>query len=120
MADLSGYDANEYEPSVPSEVTRAGDYPAIITTSEWRDTKNGDGQYLYLELQVAEGEYQGRKLFERLNLKNQNEQAVEIAKRTLSAICRAVGNMTPTDSEDLHNIPILVKVDVEKRGENGE
>ena len=37
-------------------------------------------------------------------------QASEIAQRELSAICRAVGRFQINDSEELHNIPLIVKV----------
>jgi hypothetical protein len=37
---------------------------------------------------------------------------VEIAQRTLSGICRAVGVMTPRTSQDLHDKPFMVKIKV--------
>jgi hypothetical protein len=53
-------------------------------------------------MDVLEGEYAGRKLWERLNIENANQIAVEIAQRSLSAICHAVGVTTLSDSEQLH------------------
>jgi hypothetical protein len=38
---------------------------------------------------------------------------VEIAQRTLSAICHATGKMQVTDSEQLHLIPMLADVTVQ-------
>ncbi len=60
----------------------------------------------------------GRKLFDRLNLVNANAQTVEIAQRTLSAICHATGRLQVQDSEDLHLIPMLADVTV-KPPKNG-
>ena len=90
-----------------------GKYLAQIVNSEMRLTKDGMGQYLWLEIDVLEGPYQGRKLFDRLNLVNANPQTVEIAQRTLSAICHATGRMQVQDSEELHLIPFLAVVQVQ-------
>jgi len=45
---------------------------------------------------------------------------VKIAKAELSAICRAVGVMTPRDSVDLHNLPLQISVRLKKRDDTGE
>lgn len=110
--DLSGFNAEEVEPDTGFDPMPAGWYSAMITDSEMKTTKNGAGQYLQLRLDIIDGEHKGRVLFDRLNLINQNQTAVDIAQRTLSAICRAVGIMQPKDSSDLHDKPIRVKVSV--------
>ena len=61
-----------------------GDYKAVITESEVKETKAGDGQYLNLRIEIIEGEYQGRIIFVILNLWNPNPKAVEIANRELA------------------------------------
>jgi hypothetical protein len=86
-----------------------------------RVTKDGAGQYLYLELDILEGQYAGRKLFDRLNLINANPDAVQIAQRTLSSICRAVGKLQVNNSEQLHLIPMTLDVRVRPpKGAYGE
>ena len=120
MADLSGFNAAEVEPNQPFEVIPRGDYKCVITASAIKNTKDGKGRYLELELQVAAGEFVNRKLFDRLNIWNANEKAVAIAKGTLSAICRAVGVLTPRDSAELHMKPLLVSVSVSEREYEGE
>ena len=110
--ELAGFDASQVEPSTPREVIQAGWYKAVITKSEEKPTKAQTGSYLQLSLEIIEGEHQGRVISDRLNLNNPNATAVEIAQRTLSAICRAVGVMTPRNSEDLHDKPLMVKVKV--------
>ena len=111
------FDATQIAPRDNSPIP-AGEYLAMIVASEWKTTKAGDGQYLQLEMQVIEGPHANRKFWERLNLNNKNVQAVEIAERTLSAICHAVGKLNANDSEILHDIPMVVKLAVEK-GQNG-
>lgn len=110
MADLSGFDASKVEPNAPASVLPAGDYAVIIAASETKPTKAGDGEYLELRLQVCRGKHVNRVLFDRLNLRNANQQAVQIARGTLSAICRAVGVLTPHDSSELHGKPLLAVV----------
>jgi hypothetical protein len=114
MANLgTTFDATTIEPAKGYEVLPPGKYPAQIVNSETRVTKDGMGQYLYVEIDVLDGPYQGRKLFDRLNLVNANPQTVEIAQRTLSAICHATGRMQVQDSEELHLIPFIADVQVQ-------
>ena len=110
------FDANAVQPQESFEPIPAGWYECMIVESEMKPTKSGTGQYLQLRLDVTEGQYANRVLFERLNLDNPNTTAVEIAQRTLSAICHATGVLQPRDSSDLHNIPLRVKVSVRPAG----
>jgi len=116
MANLgTTFDASAVDPTSTYDVLPPGKYTVQIVNSEMRPTSNGLGQYLWLELDVLDGEHAGRKLFDRLNLVNANTQTVEIAQRTLSAICHATGKMQVTDSEELHLIPLQADVTVQPR-----
>ena len=110
QGNLAGYDANTVEPTGDFEALPPGEYNAVIVESTMKPTKAGDGEYLELVLEVIDGDFQNRKLWARLNLKNPSEKAVQIARGQLSAICRAVGVMTPRDSTELHDKPLAVKV----------
>ena len=97
-----------------------GDYKAVITESEIKPTKAGDGQYLSLRVEIIEGEFQGRIIFVILNLWNPNPKAVEIANRELATIVAAVNKPGAQNSEELHNIPMTVKVGIQPgQGEYG-
>jgi hypothetical protein len=120
MANLTGFDANQVEPSADFEAIPAGKYLAMITESEIKPTKSGAGSYLQLTFEILEGPYKGRFLWSRLNLDNQNATTVQIARAELSSICRAVGVMTPSDSVELHNLPMLITVKCKKRDDTGE
>lgn len=111
MAQLT-FDATAVEPNQPFEVIPAGKYKVQVVNSEMKPTKDGAGQYLWLELEILDGEYQNRKLWDRINLVNSNAQAVEIAQRTLSALCHATGKLHVSDSEELHFIPVIATVKV--------
>jgi hypothetical protein len=114
----TSFDASGIEPSASYDVLPAGKYVAQIVESEMRVTSNGMGQFLWLMLDILEGPYTGRKVFDQLNLVNQNPTTVEIAQRALSAICHATGKLQVADSEELHLIPMTIQVTV-KPPKNG-
>lgn len=118
--DLQWFDAETTE-EMGFEAIPAGDYLAMIVESEMKTTKDGNGEYLQLKIEVVEeGEFKGRNLWERLNVKNANETAVKIAMSTLKSVCRAVGNMAPRTSGELHDVPFVVRVKVGKRKDTGD
>lgn len=119
MTDINGFNANEVEPAKGFGIIPKADYDAIITESEKKDTNAGDGSYISLTFQILSGEFQNRKLWLNLNLWNKNEEAVAIAKGQLSAICRAVGVMTPKDTEELHNKPMKISIGQKKNKQSG-
>ena len=120
MANLQGFDANTVEPANDMEPIPDGKYVAVITDSEMKPTKAGTGSYLQLTFTIVEGDQKNRLLWVRLNLDNPNATAVDIARRELSSICRAVGVLTPSDSTDLHNLPCTITVKLKRRNDTGE
>jgi hypothetical protein len=120
MAVLRGFDANQVEPTTDFEAIPAGKYLAVITESEVKPNKVGNGSYLQLTFQIIEGDFKNRILWARLNLDNPNATAVKIARAELSAICRAVGVMAPNDSVELHDLPLVINVKCRKRPDTGE
>ena len=120
MANLNGFDAATVEPAEDFEAIPAGKYLAVVTESEMKPTKNGGGNYLQLTFQIIDGKYRNRNLWARLNLDNSSQTAVEIAKKELSAICRAVGVMAPKDSAELHSLPLVISVKCKKREDTGD
>lgn len=110
MAILN-FDANQVPPEEQLEALPAGWYNVQIVGSEIKPTVKG-GAYLQLDLQVLDGPYAGRRIFDRLNIQNENPTAVEIAYRRLSAYCHAVGVLKVEDSQQLHGIPLKVRVTV--------
>lgn len=109
MAYLGDFDATAIAPSDFS-VLPSGVYKAIISNSEMKQSKSGD-QYLSLTLQIVDGDHNGRLIWHSLNLNHANPQVVDIAQRELSAICHATGKLRIKDSAELHDIPLLIKLD---------
>lgn len=104
---------NQYDP-LP-----AGDYLCQVSDSDFRDSKNGNSQYLALTLEVIDGPRAGRKLWENFVLSHATStKAVDIGKQKLADLCRAVGVMHVRHSEELHGIPFFAKVTVEE-GQDG-
>ena len=120
MANLNGFNANNVEAVNDFEPIPAAKYVAVITNSEFKPAKNGNGNYLELTFQVIEGEYKNRLLWARLSLEHQNELTSKIAKGQLAAICKAVGVPTPKDSAELHNLPLVINVKLKKRQDTGD
>lgn len=115
MADL-GTTINVNEIPERQEFTPLppGDYACMITASEMKPTKNGAGEYLELSIEVQDGQFANRKLFERLNLKNANPDAERIAYESLGELCRAMSKTTIKDSNELHNKRFVARVEVEQ------
>lgn len=111
MSQLN-FDARQVDPAQAFDPVPAGWYTVQITASETKPTSKNNGSYLQLEMTILDGQYKGRKLFDRLNLNNENPVAVEIAYRTLSAICHATNVIQVRDSSELHNRPMEAKVSV--------
>jgi hypothetical protein len=111
--NASEYEVVDYTPLEP------GEYPAVIVESEDKPTAKGD-RYVKLKLQICEGRYQNRTLFDNLNLWNSSETARNIARGTLASICQAVGVPSPKYTEMLHNKKLIVVVALEKRADTGE
>lgn len=91
-----------------------GNYQAVIVNSELKPTKNQQGHFLALTVVITQGQYANTEFVERLNIINQNQQAVEVAYKTLARISEAVGmTQTPADSNQLHNRPFFIQVETE-------
>lgn len=109
------FNAAEVKPSEEFTPIPVGEYAAVITESESKRTKAGNGSFISLKFEIIEGQYKGRTVFSNLNVDNPNQQAVEIAMRDLSSICRAVNRMQITDTAQLHNQTLVIKVALEPR-----
>lgn len=119
MAQLGNFDASKVDPSQSFTPIPAGRYVCAMTKSETKKNKAGTGEFLECTFTVRGGEYSGKTVIDRLNLAHPNATTVEIAKRTLSAICHAVGVMVPRDSIALHNIPLMLEISVTDADEKG-
>ena len=87
---LLNFNADEVAPSTSLDPIPAGKYQAVITDSELKMTKSGTGSYLELTFEITDGEFEKRKLWARLNIRNSNQKAVEIAVKTSETALKAI------------------------------
>lgn len=91
----------------------AGVYDMEVVDSAVVPTKAGTGTMLKLQLKVCGGRYDNRRVFDQINIENQNAQAQEIGQRQLSDLCRACGlAAVPAESDEFHGIPIRARVKI--------
>lgn len=120
MGIVLDFDATAVQPQNDFEPLPPGWYTATITGTEQKIAKSGNGEYLQLELTIAFGAYEGRKVWDRLNLWNSNTTAVEIAQQTLSSICSAMSIRMLKDSDQLLNQQLDIKLKVRRSPEYGD
>jgi hypothetical protein len=111
------FDATSVVPSTGvQDAIPAGWYNAAAESSELKPTKDSSpsnpAAFLQIVFKVLDGQFAGRKIFARFNIRNANPTAQEIAYRDLSALAHAVGVLQIGDSQQLHGIPLKIKVKV--------
>jgi hypothetical protein len=120
-AIFAGFNASNVQPLPERGPVPAGWYRCGINETTNRSNKAGTGSYLEIEFEVLDGEFAKRRIWDRLNLDNPNQTAVEIAMASLSAICHAVGVLTPKSPEELKDQILEVQVAVQPaKGSYGE
>jgi hypothetical protein len=92
-----------------------GMYEVAVISSDLKTTQAGTGQYIELTLQVLDGPHGGRRIWDRLNISNPNKTAEDIAKRQLQMLCLAAGVTNLTDTEQLHDRPVLAEIDLDRK-----
>src|SRR5688572_18017199 len=92
----------------------AGWQPAHCIESDAGPTKQGGGLVASFTWEILEGPFKGRKIWQRINVINQNAQAQEIGQRELGSLCKALGLGPITDTTVVHFKPLQIRVGVEK------
>lgn len=122
------FNARNVQPASGFEPWSEGWNPLVITKSNMRAVKdNANAGYLELQVEAIDGIYKGKTNFIRLNIQNPSQQAVDIAHRTLSAICHVIGvydvqEMPGTDNcvPMLHGRPFQARCTLQKNSETGQ
>ena len=93
----------------------SGTYEAVVTASEMKATKNGLGMGINLTFEiVSEGPAKGRKVFVWINYEHPKAEAQRIGREELASLCKAVGVTDLDDTVQLHNLPLLVTIGLDK------
>ena len=113
MAQLN-FNASEVD-TTSRDAIPSGTYEAVVTDSEMRATKNGLGMGLNLTFEIlSEGPAKGRKVFAWINYEHPKVEAQRIGREELASLCKAVGVVELNDTVQLHNLPLLVTVGIDR------
>jgi hypothetical protein len=118
MANLSGIAFNKDVKENTGEfiILPLGKYQAVILRDELKPTKNGNGKFLELTLQIqSPGEFRHIEIIDRLNILNPSEIAQNIGQGTLKRICSLLGVVyPPDDSRKLWGKPMTISVKIKE------
>jgi hypothetical protein len=98
----------------------AGWYDARITDAKIKDTKAGNGKYIALRFDITGPSYQGRVLWANINIMNPNPQAEQIGMQQLGDIARAAGIEVISDTDQLLNSELQIKVTLKHDEQYGD
>ena len=109
MAHFS-FDASTVAPQAVTGPIPAGTYLAHCTESDVGPLKSGNGTGLKMTFEILDGQYNGRRVWENLNIQHTNEDTQRIAQSQLSALCHAINVIKLEDTAALHFKPVKIKV----------
>ena len=113
MAQLN-FNASEID-TTSRDAIPSGTYEAVVTDSEMKATKNGLGMGINLTFEIlSEGPAKGRKVFVWINYEHPKVEAQRIRREELASLCKAVGVANLTDTNQLHDLPLMVTVGVDR------
>ena len=113
MASIN-FNAAAVQPS-SHEPVAPGTYEAVIVNSESQAMKSGNGMGFNFEFEIISGDHKGRKVFSWITFEHRTSpDAQRIGREQLSAICRAVGVTQLNDTTQLHNLPMMITVAIDK------
>lgn len=106
------FDVRQVRPADPDggQSFPVGHHKVIISKTDWAKTKDGTGTMLVLTLKAIEGPASGMEAAYRLNLYNNNQDAVRIAYEQLSAIGHVTGVYNVQETDHLLNKPFIAVV----------
>lgn len=113
-------DFNQVEDKQDFELLPNGEYVAVVQEAELRDTRAG-GEGINVKLEIVEGQYKGRYVFDWINIKNSNPDCVkwglESLKQLVVAAC--IDTSRPfTEVSELNGKVVCIRVGVQK-GKDG-
>ena len=106
--DATQVDISSHEPVQP------GTYEAVITESEIRPCRSGAGRGINLTFEILSEPAKGRKVWNWINYIHPKQEAQRIGQEELARLCRAVGIEKLDDTVQLHNIPLMITVAIDK------
>lgn len=98
-----------------------GFYEAIVSDSEIKNNSENssdpNGKYLKLTFTITSKKFGGRLIFKNLCIMHNNKKAVDIANSFLKNLAYCCGIESLSNSEQIHDVPVGIKVKIKKNGE---
>jgi hypothetical protein len=119
MANIANFSRRADElPEQEYSLIPDGQYNADIEKAELRQTKDGTGQYINLQMKILGPTQGGRVVFGTINIQNKSEKAEEIGLRQLKEVKAACGLAALRDTDELvgRQIKVKIKTQPEKDG----
>lgn len=119
MANIADFSRKADElPEQSYDPVPEGLYNADIEKAEVKQTKDGTGQYINMQLKILGPTQSGRVVFGTINIQNKSEKAEEIGLRQLKELRAACGIASLRDTDELigRQVKIKVKIQPEKDG----
>lgn len=98
----------------------AGWYQATVTGAELKKTKAGTGEYIAIRYDILGPTHQGRVIFGNLNIANPNQEAEKIGRQQLRKLMVAIGLNSVSDTDQLINGNLSIKLDVKHDEQYGD
>jgi hypothetical protein len=117
------FDLSNVTPSGSFEVLPAGKYNASCTNAELKETANGKGKYIKIELTITDGKFEGRKLWTNFNVVNENQKAKEIGLGQLKNFLLNAGYPNPDilgSVTELNGLRVGVKTKIRSDEQYGD
>ena len=116
--DLTGFDAEKAASEGGSfDVLPQGDYIAQIVDSTQKE-KDG-GMTITLKLEILEGQYKGRFVWDTLGMRHSSEKWVAACRRRLGQAMMVFGITKPRDTSEIHFKALTVSLTV-REDESGQ
>lgn len=86
------------------DVLPAGNYLVTCVAAQVKPTSNSQGTYIECEMKVAEGDAEGRKIWHRFNIQNNNDKAQEIGLSQLKTFMVKAGHPDPNKLTEVNEL----------------
>jgi pyruvate/2-oxoglutarate dehydrogenase complex dihydrolipoamide acyltransferase (E2) component len=116
MASLIGLIDEGVEPATDGvfELLPAGEYVGQIIEFETKPTASGAGTYIKLTWELLNDGCKGRRVWQNINVRNENQKAQEIGQGEFAAIMKHTGLSARDDSSAYLNRPVGLVLKIEK------
>jgi hypothetical protein len=82
----------------------------VCKEAKLKQTNAGDGSYVNIRCEVAEGPHKGKTVYNRFTYANKSAKATEIGHKQLAQYCVAIGKQKISDIVQLEGVPFVATI----------